>query len=156
MYKLPRMNHDELHKVLKTQILCRIAFNDVHHPYIAPFQYVFLNDSIYFQFTNYGRKMRLLNRDNRVCVEIENYTSDLSQYCFIVIRGKLETISDPDERDNVINYIAQTGKNKISSQFLAAHGLTLDKTWNSYTSEKPFLILKLVDIVEMFGLKSPN
>ena len=156
MYKLPRMNQDELHEVLHSQVLCRIAFNDVNYPYIAPFQYVFLNEVLYFQFTNYGRKIRILNQDNRVCVEVESYTADLSQYSFITIRGKLIEVTDPVERKDVINHIAQTGNARFSPQFLAAHGLQVNQTWTSYTADKPFLILKLVQIVEMFGLKSPS
>ena len=156
MYKLPRMNQEELLEVLRTQVLCRIAFNDDHHPYIAPFQYLFLNNILYFQFTNYGRKMRLLKRDNRVCVEVESYTPDLSQYSFVVIRGKLNEVKGSDERNKVISHIAQTGQAKFSPQFLAAHGLHADQTWTSYTADKPFLILKLEEIVEMFGLKSPQ
>ena len=155
MYKLPRMNQDEVNQVLRTQVLCRIAFNDVTHPYIAPFQYVFLNDVLYFHFTNYGRKMRLLKRDNRVCVEVESYTTDLSQYNFIIIRGKLIEVTDSSERNNVINHIAQTGRARFSPQFLAAHGLNVDQTWTSYIVDQPLLILKLEEIVEMFGLRSP-
>jgi nitroimidazol reductase NimA-like FMN-containing flavoprotein (pyridoxamine 5'-phosphate oxidase superfamily) len=149
------MNQDELREVLRTQVLCRIAFNDVNYPYIAPFQYVFLNDVLYFQFTNYGRKMRLLKRDNRVCVEVESYTADLSQYNFIVIRGRLIEVTDSIERNNIINHIAQTGTARFSPQFLAAHGLHVEQTWTSYTADKPLLIFKLEQIAEMFGLKSP-
>ncbi len=85
MYKLPRMNREELHEVLRTQVLCRIAFHDINYPYIAPFQYLLLDNTLYFQFANYGKKMRLLKQDNRVCVEVESYTSDLSHYSFIIL-----------------------------------------------------------------------
>ena len=155
MYKLPRMNQNELHEVLRAQVLCRIAFHDINYPYIAPFQYVFVNDALYFQFTNYGRKMRLLKRDNRVCVEIESYTADLSQYSFIILRGKLVEVTDSTEREKVIKHIAETGRTRFSPQFLAAHGLKTEDTWTSYTSDKPLLILKLEEIAEMFGLRSP-
>lgn len=155
MYKLPRMNQDELHEVLRTQMLCRIAFNDIDYPYIAPFQYVFLNDALYFQFTNYGRKMRLLKRDNRVCVEIESYSADFSQYNFIILRGKLVEVTDSTEREKVIKYIAEMGRTRFSPQFLAAHGLKTNENWTAYTSDKPLLILKLEEIAEMFGLRSP-
>jgi hypothetical protein len=67
--------------------LCRIAFKGNKYPYMAPFQYVFMDGSIYFHFTDYGRKMRLLEKDKRVCVEIEKYKPDLSEYKFIVLRA---------------------------------------------------------------------
>jgi nitroimidazol reductase NimA-like FMN-containing flavoprotein (pyridoxamine 5'-phosphate oxidase superfamily) len=155
MYKLPRMNRDELHEVLRTQMLCRIAFHDINYPYIAPFQYLLSDDILYFQFANYGRKMRLLKRDNRVCVEIESYTADLSQYSFIILRGKLVEVTDSTEREKVIKRIAETGRTRFSPQFLAAHGLKTEDTWTAYTSDKPLLILKLEEITERFGLRSP-
>jgi nitroimidazol reductase NimA-like FMN-containing flavoprotein (pyridoxamine 5'-phosphate oxidase superfamily) len=155
MYKLPRMNEDELREVLRSQVLCRIAFHDDDYPYIAPFQYLYLDDILYFQFSNYGRKIKLLKRDNRVCVEIESYTADLSQYSFIVLRGKLIEVTNSKERAKVIKHIAETGRNRFSPQFLAAHGLRTDDTWRAYTPDKPLLILKLEEIAEMFGLKSP-
>ena len=155
MYKLPRMNQDEIREVLLTQVLCRIAFHDVNYPYIAPFQYIFLNDVLYFQFTNYGRKMRLLKRDNRVCIEVESYTADLSQYNFIILRGKLVEVTDATEREYVIKHFAEMGRTRFSSQFLAAHGLKTEETWTAYTSDKPFLILQLKEITERFGLRSP-
>jgi nitroimidazol reductase NimA-like FMN-containing flavoprotein (pyridoxamine 5'-phosphate oxidase superfamily) len=155
MYKLPRMNEDELREVLRSQVLCRIAFHDDNYPYIAPFQYMYLDNILYFQFTNYGRKMQLLKRDNRVCVEIESYTADLSQYSFLILRGKLIEVTDSTERKKVIEHIAETGRTRFSPQFLAAHGLRTEDTWTAYTSDKPLLILKLEEIAEMFGLRSP-
>lgn len=155
MYKLPRMNREELHEVLRTQVLCRIAFHDINYPYIAPFQYLLLDNTLYFQFANYGKKMRLLKQDNRVCVEVESYTSDLSHYSFIILRGKLVEITDSSEREKVIIHFAATGITRFSSQFLAAHGLKTEDTWTAYTSDKPLLILKLVETLERFGLRSP-
>ena len=155
MYKLPRMNQDELHDVLCTHVLCRIAVHDINCAYIAPFQYILLDNILYFQFANYGKKMRLLKQDNRVCVEVESYTADLSQYSFIILRGKLVEATDSAEREKVIKHFAETGRTRFSSQFLAAHGLKTEETWTAYTSDKPLLILKLVETTERFGLRSP-
>ncbi|MHA1916647.1 MAG: pyridoxamine 5'-phosphate oxidase family protein, partial [Promethearchaeota archaeon] len=51
------MNRHEIDSFIKEQMLCRIAFKGDDYPYLAPFQYVFLNDSLYFHFTDYGKKM---------------------------------------------------------------------------------------------------
>ena len=136
-------------------MLCRIAFKGDEYPYMAPFQYVLMNGSIYFHFTDYGRKMRLLEKDKRVCVEIEKYKPDLSEYNFVVLRGTLKVVTDPQERAMVIRRMAEEGKQKLSPNFLAAHGFKKEEGWSSFTPEKPLIIVKLENIVQEIGLKSP-
>jgi len=103
--KLPKMKKDEIENLIKDQMLCRIAFHGDEYPYIVPFQYIFMDGSLYFHFTNYGKKIKLLNRDQRSCVEIEKYVPDLSEYSFVVLRGTLKVVTDFEERAKVIKKI---------------------------------------------------
>jgi len=153
--RLPKMEKREIEKLIREQMLCRIAFKGDKYPYMAPFQYVYMNGSLYFHFTDYGKKMRLLEKDNRVCVEIEKYRADLSQYSFVVLRGALKIVTGPQERAKVIKRLAVEGKQKLSTNFLAAHGFKKEEDWSSFTPEKPLVIVKLEDIAEEIGLKSP-
>ena len=105
VFKLPKMEKSEIKKLLKEQFICRIAFKGDNYPYLIPFQYVLVDESLYFHFTDYGKKMRLLERDKLVCVEIEKYSPDLSSYNFVVFRGELEVVGDSNERTKVINKI---------------------------------------------------
>ena len=156
LVKLPKMDGEEINNLLKNQLLCRIAFKGDKYPYMAPFQYVLIHGSLYFHFTDYGKKMKLLDKDKRVCVEIEKYRSDLSEYNFVVLRGDLEVLNDSDERANVIHRMAEEGKLKLSSNFLAAHGFKKEEGWDSFTPEKPIVIVKLKKVTEQIGLKSPK
>lgn len=153
--KLPRMDKTEIEKLIQEQILCRIAFKGERHPYMAPFQYVSVDGSLYFHFTDYGKKMKLLERDKRVCVEIEKYQPDLSEYSFVVFRGTLKIVTDPKERAKVIKTMAEESKQKLSPNFLAAHGFTREEGWSAFTPEKPLVIVKLENITQEIGLKSP-
>ncbi len=153
--KLPRMDKTEIEKLIREQILCRIAFKGERYPYMAPFQYVSVDGSLYFHFTDYGKKMKLLERDKRVCVEIEKYQPDLSKYSFVVFRGTLKIVTDPLERAKVIKTMAEEGKQKLSPNFLAAHGFTREEGWSAFTPEKPLVIVKLENITQEIGLKSP-
>ena len=153
--KLPRMEKPEIEKLLRKQLLCRIAFKGDKYPYMAPFQYVYINGTLYFHFTDYGKKMKLLERGKRVCVEIEKYKPDLSEYSFVVLRGKLKVVTDQQERDKVIRKMAEEGKRKLSTNFLAAHGFKKDEDWSSFTPEKTIIIVKLEDIAQEIGLRSP-
>jgi nitroimidazol reductase NimA-like FMN-containing flavoprotein (pyridoxamine 5'-phosphate oxidase superfamily) len=152
--KLPKMKRTEVEKLLRDQLLCRIAFKGAEYPYIAPFQYVYLKGRLYFHFTDYGRKMKLLENDNRVCVEIEQFHPDLREYNFVSLRGALTVVEDPQERAAVIRRMAEDGRAKLSPNFLAAHGLKREEGWSSFTPEKPLVIVKLEPREEL-GIKSP-
>ncbi len=153
--KLPRMSEDEIDQLIQEQVLCRIAFKREKHPYVAPFQYVCMNGVIYFHFTDYGKKMILLERDKRVCVEIEGYEKDLSKYQFVVLTGKLKVVTDSREKAQVIKRMAEEGKRRLSENFLAAHGLKPEQGWLALAQERPLVVVKLGDVVERIGLKSP-
>jgi nitroimidazol reductase NimA-like FMN-containing flavoprotein (pyridoxamine 5'-phosphate oxidase superfamily) len=153
--KLPWMTDDETARLVDEQMLCRIAFRGDDYPYLAPFRYVVMDDTLYFHFTDYGKKMRLLDTDSRACVQIESYKPDLSEYSFVSYRGRLERVMDSEERDKAIRLFAETGKKRLSTKFLAAHGIEPGEGWREFTPKKEFVIVKLVDVVEKVGLKNP-
>jgi len=156
LVKLPRMAKDEIDNVVREQLLCRIAFGRKTAPYIAPFQYVFTGGHLYFHFTNYGRKMGFLEEGQPVCVEIEKYKQDLSEYSFIVLVGKLKIVTDQQERAKAIAKMVETAKAKpLSPNFLQAHGLPKEAGWSALSEDKPLVIVKLVEVTEITGLKSP-
>jgi nitroimidazol reductase NimA-like FMN-containing flavoprotein (pyridoxamine 5'-phosphate oxidase superfamily) len=153
--KLPRMSSKEVEKLINNQLMCRIAFKGGEYPYLAPFRYVRIDDTLYFHFTDYGKKMRLLEQDDKVCVQIESYKPDLSEYNFVSLRGHLRRVTDSSELKKAVDLFAESGKKGISTKFLAAHGFDPNKDWDSFRGED-LVIIKLVDIKEKIGLKSPN
>ena len=150
------MKKSEIERLIKEQFLCRIAFKGEEYPHIAPFQYVFANGTLYFHFTAYGRKMKLIDKHEKVCVEIEQYNPDLSRYMFITLKGNLRIVTDPVEKAEAIRKMRDFGKKRLSRNFLAAHGLRADENWDSLVAEKPIVIVKLDPLVAESGLKSPE
>jgi nitroimidazol reductase NimA-like FMN-containing flavoprotein (pyridoxamine 5'-phosphate oxidase superfamily) len=153
--RLPKMKRSEIERLIKEQFLCRIAFRGEEYPYIAPFQYVLLDGILYFHFTSYGRKMQLMKKDRQVCVEIEQYNPDLSRYMFATLKGKLKVVTDTAERAKAIEKMRKFGEEKLSPNFLAAHGLKTTYGWASFAADKAILIVKLDKLTEETGLKSP-
>jgi nitroimidazol reductase NimA-like FMN-containing flavoprotein (pyridoxamine 5'-phosphate oxidase superfamily) len=153
--KLPKMNEEEILQLIKKQSLCRIAFGGDPYPYVSPFQYVVIDNQLYFHFTNYGKKIDFLSKDNPVCVEIERYSQDLSKFAFVIIQGKLKVVDNLLERTTVLDKFAIEGKKNFSENFLIAHGLTPGSKWEDLT-EKPLVIVKLDKVVKKTGLKSDN
>jgi nitroimidazol reductase NimA-like FMN-containing flavoprotein (pyridoxamine 5'-phosphate oxidase superfamily) len=156
LVKLPWMNEEEIRDLIEEQSLCRIAFNGEEYPYMCPFRYVTRDGSMYFHFTNYGKKMRLLGRDRRVCVEVESYEPDLREYRFVVFRGDLRRVEDLEERTKVIERMAEEGRTGISENFLAAHGFDPREGWSTFSPDKPITVVKLENISEVVGLKNPE
>ena len=152
---MPKMNEKEIEKLISEQFLCRIAFRGVDSPYIAPFQYVVVDGSLYFHFTDYGKKMSFFKQKTPVCVEIERYTSNLSEYEFVVLSGNLELVENQEERRRVIVKMAELGKQQLSPKFLVAHGFPQGSDWSDFSIDQPILIIKLDDVKEKTGLKSP-
>jgi nitroimidazol reductase NimA-like FMN-containing flavoprotein (pyridoxamine 5'-phosphate oxidase superfamily) len=156
VFKLPKITRQEMWKLIRRQKVCRIAFKGTKYPYMAPFQYVLLDGILYFHFTDYGKKMKLIESDKHVCVEIEEYKEDLSEYSFIVLRGNLKVVTDPNERLRALEKLAEEGETKLSPNFLPAHGFNKEDGWSSLTSnERPLVVIKLENITQEIGLKSP-
>jgi len=155
LFKLPWMSDEEISDLLEQQLMCRIAFKGGDYPYLAPFRYVNMDDSLYFHFTDYGKKMRLLSDDSRACIQIESYEPDLSDYKFVSYRGRLHKVDDEEERRRAIILFRETGEKHLSTKFLAAHGFDPEKGWDQFSEDKDLVIVKLVDVSERVGLKSP-
>jgi len=149
------MCEDEMEALIREEQICRIAFRGEKIPYLIPFQYVVMNERMYFHFTDYGRKMSLLGRGEPVCIEIERFTPDMSQYKFVVITGSLEIVKDQTERTEAIKAIVETGTRNLSANFVAVHGFKKEDGWSSITADKPMIIVKLAKVIERIGLKSP-
>jgi nitroimidazol reductase NimA-like FMN-containing flavoprotein (pyridoxamine 5'-phosphate oxidase superfamily) len=156
LYKLPKMSSDEISELLGRERICRIAFKGAEFPYLAPFQYVRIGDALYFHFTNYGRKMRLLEKDRRVCVGVESLEPDMSEYRFVVLRGELDRVEDKKERGEAISRLAKMGRSGLSENFLAAHGFPAENGWETLSEDKPMVIFKLERISETIALRSPT
>ncbi len=152
---MPKMKENEIDQLIRDQFLCRIAFKGDLHPYMAPFQYVAINNTLYFHFTDYGKKISFFKKKTPVCVEIERYTPNLSEYQFVVLTGKLKLVKDPEERKKAIKKLAEVGRQKLSQNFLVAHGFSQGSNWDVFTADKPILIIKLDEVTEKTGLKSP-
>ena len=155
--KLPNMSKTEVKKLVEDQILCRIAFKGKDAPHIAPFQYAQVNGQLYFHFTNYGKKIGLLEEGSPVCVEIEQYNPNLSEYRFVVLTGKLKIVVDTQERSLAVERMVNTAKKKgLSENFLAAHGFPKEMGWDSLKASAPITIVKLDPVTEITGLRSPQ
>ncbi|MFX1468847.1 MAG: pyridoxamine 5'-phosphate oxidase family protein [Promethearchaeota archaeon] len=153
MIKLPKMEEKEIIEAIDTHNLCRIAFIDDDYPYIAPFQYVYIDNVLYFHFTDYGKKREILTKNRNICVSIEHFEQDLSGYYFISMQGKLELVEDDNLKEKVMNRMVKSARKRYSKNFLSVHGFEKSKGWDVFTA-KDQLIYKFKPIGTPIGLKS--
>lgn len=153
--KLPKMKREEIEALLDSESICRIAFMGDEYPYMAPFQYVRRGGALYFHFTDYGRKIRLLEADPNVCVGVERLEPDLSEYRFVALSGALERVEDVRERAEALRLLSEAGREGLSQNFLAAHGFEAEASWSALSGDAPLIVYKLARFTDVVGLRSP-
>jgi uncharacterized protein len=152
--KIPFMSKKEYDAFINQQYLSRIAFKG-DYPYISPFLYVFDGKFIYFLSTKYGKKVKLLQNDPQVAVEIEHYESDMSEYRFVTLRGKINEVRNESEKVKVKEMFVKMIRDKnLSHNVLAALGHSPNDPIGSLLKEERSFVWKLVDVSEIVALKN--
>ena len=103
-----------IEEILSKSLICRIAIMDAETPYIVPLYYGYSENYIYFHSASNGRKIDLLNANNKVCFEIELsheiIKNELScgysaKYRCVIGYGTIEIINDTDQIKNGLDII---------------------------------------------------
>ncbi len=61
----------EIEQVIKQARVCRLGFVDGNEPYVVPVCFGYKDNAFYFHCAPEGRKIDLIKKNNRVCVEVE-------------------------------------------------------------------------------------
>ena len=155
LVKIPRMDKKEYDQLIREGHISRIAFKGEEYPYIAPFLYVFDGNFIYFLSTKYGKKIQLFHQSPNVAVEIEKFSSDLANYTFVTLQGRLKQIDDVTEDMAIRKKFVELIKNRnLSKNIVAALGHSPEEPVESIVTEKRSLIWKLVRVEDIIGLKN--
>jgi nitroimidazol reductase NimA-like FMN-containing flavoprotein (pyridoxamine 5'-phosphate oxidase superfamily) len=152
-FDLPDMSHREMDELLKSQILCRISFHDEPFPYTLPMEYYYFGDVMYFHFTTTGRKIELMNKNPNVTIEVDWSNDTLTDYKSVILKGRLVSVGNPDER-NMVNMVMSSAVHEKAGikSFLE---IPWGKKGVDYLSASniPLKLLKL-EIKEMTGKKA--
>jgi hypothetical protein len=65
------MDNSDIEAVIQKAQVCRIAMVDDGQPYVVPVCFGYCDGKLYFHSSPRGRKMGVLRRNGRVCVEFE-------------------------------------------------------------------------------------
>jgi len=153
--KMPRMKKAEYDEIINGQYICRIAFKGEQHPYIVPFLYVFDGKYMYFLSTKYGKKVEYFHQNPYVSVEVESYSSDLSNFSFVSLFGRLMAVVDAEVKQSVREMFLQLIKTKrLSANVLSALGHSPKDPFESILNEGKNSVWKLTGVKEILGLKN--
>ena len=157
IFKIPSMNKEEYDKLIKENYVSRIAFSGTNYPYIAPFMYVFEEDKkfLYFFSTKYGKKINLFKKNPQVAVEIEKYSSDMSNYKFVTLQGTIIEVKSKTEKEEIKKRFINMIQNKLSNKTLAALGYSPNESPESIFNDERVLLWKLIDVDNIIALKNP-
>ena len=153
--KIPFMQKKEYDRLIRENYVCRIAFQAEDYPYIAPFMYVFDERYLYFLSTKYGKKIDLFSRNPLVAVEIEQYADDLSSYTFVTLRGRLEEVTETENKRLIKkNFATMLEDRRLSANIMAAFGHDPRDLPKALVSEDRTLVWKLTGVKEIVALKN--
>jgi nitroimidazol reductase NimA-like FMN-containing flavoprotein (pyridoxamine 5'-phosphate oxidase superfamily) len=154
IHKVPLMTKQEYDELIREQYISRIGFLG-EYPYIAPFMYVFDGSFIYFLSTKYGKKIKRLQSNPNVAVEIEKYEDDLSEYRFVTLQGRIVQLEDTNEKLDVRKRFFNLIRDKsLSKNVLAALGHSPEDKLESIVKEERSFVWKLVDVESIIGIKT--
>lgn len=63
-------DRSEINKILKTGVICRVAFFDDPFPYLLSFNYGYHDNCIYIHSALKGKKIDLINKNPRIAFEV--------------------------------------------------------------------------------------
>ena len=74
-------------------------------PYVVPVHFAFDGENV-FIFTTEGRKVEIISRNPKVCLQLENVIDDLN-WCSVIVEGTAEALEPSPIRDRALKLITE-------------------------------------------------
>jgi nitroimidazol reductase NimA-like FMN-containing flavoprotein (pyridoxamine 5'-phosphate oxidase superfamily) len=105
-----------LESVLQESKVCRIGLSRDNEPYVVPVIFAYKENCIYFHSAHEGKKIDIIQQNNRVCVEIDALNGVVAgkkaclfglKYISVIASGKASFITDLDEKSATLDLLMQ-------------------------------------------------
>lgn len=123
----------KIEELLRTQEVMRVSMNDGEYPYTVPLNFgYFMHDNeitLYFHCAKEGKKISLLDKDNKVFILIDGNHELIRANCAcsytyhyrsLMGRAKARKVSDPNEKEFALNCMMHKFAGSSSFQFPSA------------------------------------
>lgn len=110
---------DQKEEIINKCEVCNVAMVDLENrPYVLPFNFAYKDQVLYLHSAPEGRKIDLLNNNNRVCISFsadqklyhqnENVACSYSmKYKSVLLYGEVSFIEDLDKKKEILNLIME-------------------------------------------------
>ena len=106
----------EIQSIIGKSNVCRIALSKNNSPYIIPVCFGYKDNCLYFHSANVGKKIDIIEKNNNICFEFDDYRGLLIsenpcdwdiKYSSVIGSGKASIIHDFDEKIKALNIIIE-------------------------------------------------
>ncbi len=104
----------EIEAIIQRAQVCRIGFSEDNLPYVVPVNFGYRDRCLYFHSAPEGRKMEILEKNNRVGFEIDTASELIRgktpckwdmKYLSVMGNGRAFLIHDPAEKNRALHII---------------------------------------------------
>lgn len=106
---ITQLNSRETHKLLSQQRLGRLGCSLDGEPYVVPVNYLMVEESIYVHSLP-GHKINVLRANPRVCLQVDDIKDEFN-WRSVIVTGAYEELTDPEERERMLNRLLQRQPN---------------------------------------------
>lgn len=113
---------EEIESIINKSNVCRIALSENDSPYIVPVCFGYKDNCLYFHSANAGKKIDIIEKNNKICFEFDDYSGLLLsenpcdwdiKYSSVIGFGKASIIDDFDEKIKAMNIIIEHYSNGL-------------------------------------------
>lgn len=120
---LGKLSDAETERLLKEQVVGRIACQSKGDIYLVPINYVY-RDGYVYGHSGEGKKIRLMRENPQVCFEIDEIRS-VFQWKSVIAKGVYEELTDVDEKQQAMQGIIHRIMPLVTNpQGHPSHGIT--------------------------------
>jgi nitroimidazol reductase NimA-like FMN-containing flavoprotein (pyridoxamine 5'-phosphate oxidase superfamily) len=109
-------DQEELEKIIRSSPVCRIGLCEGDRPYVVPVCFGYEAGRIYIHSNPCGKKMEMLRKNPRVCIEIDSGIEPVPaespcnwgmKYRSVIAFGTCRVLSGTDEKKNALMIIME-------------------------------------------------
>lgn len=104
----------EIDSIIRDAHVCRLGMSDGSQPYVVPLNFGYDGTALYFHCAHEGRKIDILRRNNRVCVEFDQPEGLIRgaeacdwgmRYRSVIVTGTARLLDDIQERREALQVL---------------------------------------------------
>ena len=125
----------EIEEILARATVGRLGLADGGEPYVVPLNFVYGNGCIYFHAGLEGRKIEMLNKNPRVCFEVDELTEivvnreascfSTAHYRSVIALGTARFLESAEEKMDALDLLMEKYANGEKYEPIAEHTLAI-------------------------------